>query len=60
MVDDVVAWRLVKIRPASSWRAMGPYYWERKGDVPLSGDAKSDRELLTAALTAVLNRLGER
>lgn len=58
--EGVVTWRLVKLRPAHLWRSQGSRYWERSGEVALDQEPLSDREALTAALTAILNRLGER
>lgn len=58
--NGLVIWRLYKIRPARDWRSMGPWYWERRGEVELGQEPLSDRAALTAALTAMLTRLGER
>jgi hypothetical protein len=60
VVNDVVVWRLWKPRPAAQWRTLGPSYWERRGEVVLTDDERTDRQLLTAALEAIQNRLGER
>lgn len=60
MHEDVVRWSLVKFRPAHLWRSLGSRYWERSGEVTTAGDIYSDRQLLTAALKAIQDKLGER
>lgn len=60
MHEDVVVWRMIKMRPAHEWRALGPTYWERRGDVYLEETPTSDREMISAALRAIMDRLGER
>lgn len=60
LTDSGVAWHLVKVRPAREWRAAGPWYWERRGHVNLDEAPTSDRQVIRAALQAVMDRLGER
>lgn len=60
MSDDAVVWSMHKPRPASQWLSQGVRYWERSGLVKLEPEPTSDRELLTAALKAINDRLGER
>lgn len=59
-VEDCVKWQLVKIRPADQWRAHGPWYWERRGQIVSDDELRSDRELISMALKAIGDRLGER
>lgn len=58
--EDTVVWTLVALRPAHEWRTKGSRYWERRGEISLDEPAESHRQLISAALQAVQDRLGER
>lgn len=58
--EGVVKWQLVKVRPAVEWRRLGPWYWERRGEARLDDVPRDDRAMISAALAAIQDRLGER
>lgn len=60
MTEGMVTWSMFKPRPSREWTSLGTRYWERRGEVRLDEPVTSDRELLSAALRAILDRLGER
>jgi hypothetical protein len=60
MVNDMVVWSMWAPRPAKDWSTLGCRYWERRGDVHLDDNPRTHRELLSLALRAVQDRLGER
>lgn len=55
-----IEWRLRKLNVAHMARDRGIWAWSRSGWVVLDDEPMSDRAALSAALQAVLDRLGER